>query len=76
MYNKINKSKLNRNLIKKHRAPTLDTYFPAPKLVQLLNLNNKQEKIEKWFSSFWNNRYLFYISSYKTKSYTTIYKRI
>ena len=38
---KINKSKKNKNLIKKKTGLTLDTYFPASKLIALLNSNKK-----------------------------------
>ena len=38
---KINKSSANRKLIKEDTGLTLDTYFPAPKLVELLSSNNK-----------------------------------
>ena len=38
---KINKSKKNKNLIKKKTGLTLDTYFPASKLIELLNSNKK-----------------------------------
>jgi len=70
--NKINKSKLNRNLIKKNTGLTLDTYFPAPKLVQLLNLNNKlKEKLKNGSALFGTiDTYLIYRLT-KQKSYTT-----
>ncbi len=69
---KINKSKLNRNLIKKNTGLTLDTYFPAPKLVQLLNLNNKlKEKLKNGSALFGTiDTYLIYRFT-KQKSYTT-----
>ena len=69
---KINKSKLNRNLIKKNTGLTLDTYFPAPKLVQLLNLNNKfKEKLKNGSALFGTiDTYLIYRLT-KQKSYTT-----
>ena len=38
---KVNKSKKNKNLIKKKTGLTLDTYFPAPKLIELLNTKKK-----------------------------------
>ena len=38
---KINKSIKNKNLIKKKTGLTLDTYFPASKLIELLNSNKK-----------------------------------
>ena len=69
---KINKSKLNRNLIKKNTGLTLDTYFPAPKLVQLLNLNKKlKEKLKNGSALFGTiDTYLIYRLT-KQKSYTT-----
>ena len=69
---KINKSKLNRNLIKKNTGLTLDTYFPAPKLVQLLNLNNKfKEKLKNGSALFGTiDTYLIYRLT-KQKCYTT-----
>ena len=69
---KINKSKLNRNLIKKNTGLTLDTYFPAPKLVQLLNLNNKfKEKLKNGSALFGTiDTYLIYRLT-KQKSYST-----
>ena len=38
---KINKSIKNKKLIKKKTGLTLDTYFPASKLIELLNSNKK-----------------------------------
>ena len=69
---KINKSKFNRNLIKKNTGLTLDTYFPAPKLVQLLNLNKKfKEKLKNGSALFGTiDTYLIYRLT-KQKSYTT-----
>ena len=69
---KINKSKLNRNLIKKNTGLTLDTYFPAPKLVQLLNLNKKlKEKLKNGSALFGTiDTYLIYRLT-KQKSYAT-----
>ncbi len=70
--NKINKSTLNRNLIKKNTGLTLDTYFPAPKLIQLLNLNNNlKEKLKKGSALFGTiDTYLIYRLT-KQKSYVT-----
>ncbi len=69
---KINKSKSNRNLIKKNTGLALDTYFPAPKLIQLLNLNNKfKEKLKNGSALFGTiDTYLIYRLT-KQKSYTT-----
>ena len=69
---KINKSKINRNLIKKNTGLTLDTYFPAPKLIQLLNLNNNlKEKLKKGSALFGTiDTYLIYRLT-KQKSYVT-----
>ena len=69
---KINKSKFNRNLIKKNTGLTLDTYFPAPKLIQLLNYNNNmKEKLKKGSALFGTiDTYLIYRLT-KQKSYVT-----
>ena len=53
---KINKSSTNSKLIKEDTGLTLDTYFPAPKLVQLLKSKKKfKRKIKKWLCFIWNN---------------------
>ena len=69
---KINKSKFNRNLIKKNTGLTLDTYFPAPKLIQLLNYNNNmKEKLKKGSALFGTiDTYLIYRLT-KQKSYVS-----
>ncbi len=68
----INKSKLNRRLIKNKTGLTLDTYFPAPKLVQLLNLNKKLKvKLKNGSALFGTiDTYLIYRLT-KQKSYVT-----
>ena len=69
---KINKSSANRKLIKKDTGLTLDTYFPAPKLVQLLASNKKlKEKLKNGSALFGTiDTYLIYRLT-KQKSYMT-----
>ena len=69
---KINKSSLNRNLIKKNTGLKLDTYFPAPKLVELLKSNGKlKEKLKNGTALFGTiDTYLIYRLT-KQKSYAT-----
>ena len=50
---KINKSIKNKNLIKKKTGLTLDTYFPASKLIELINSNKKiKEKLKNGSALF------------------------
>ena len=50
---KINKSIRNKNLIKKKTGLTLDTYFPASKLIELINSNKKiKEKLKNGSALF------------------------
>ncbi len=69
---KINRSSKNQSLIKKKTGLILDTYFPAPKLVQLLktkkNLRNKLKNGLALFGTI--DTYLIYRLT-KQKSYAT-----
>ena len=58
----INKSVKNKKLIKKKTGLTLDTYFPASKLKELLNSNKKiKEKLKNGSALFGTiDRYLIY----------------
>ena len=69
---KINKSSANRKLIKEDTGLTLDTYFPAPKLVELLASNKKlKQKLKNGSALFGTiDTYLIYRLT-KQKSYTT-----
>ena len=69
---KINKSSLNKKLIKESTGLTLDTYFPAPKLVKLLASNNKlKEKLKNGSALFGTiDTYLIYRLT-EQKSYMT-----
>lgn len=69
---KINNSKLNTDLIKKKTGLKVDTYFPAPKLVQLLKTNKKlKEKLKNGSALFGTiDTYLIYRLT-KQKSYST-----
>ena len=69
---KINQSSLNKKLIKENTGLTLDTYFPAPKLVQLLASNNKlKEKLKNGSALFGTiDTYLIYRLT-EQKSYMT-----
>ena len=69
---KINESSANKKLIKEDTGLTLDTYFPAPKLVELLRSNNNlKEKLKNGSALFGTiDTYLIYRLT-KQKSYTT-----
>ena len=69
---KINKSSLNKKLIKENTGLTLDTYFPASKLVQLLASNNiLKEKLKNGSALFGTiDTYLIYRLT-EQKSYMT-----
>ena len=71
---RINKLKKNKNLIIKKTGLTLDTYFPAPKLIELLNSNKKiKEKLKKGTALFGTiDTYLIYRLTEK-ESYSTDY---
>ena len=68
----INKSNKNRILLKKTTGLTLDTYFPAPKLVELLSKENKlKKKLNNGSALFGTiDTYLIYRLT-NQKSYTT-----
>ena len=68
----INKFSTNRKLIKKDTGLTLDTYFPAPKLVQLLSTKKiLKEKLKNGLALFGTmDTYLIYRLT-KQKSYST-----
>ena len=72
--NKINKSIKNQSLIKKNTGLKLDTYFPAPKLVKLLDNKKKlKEKLKNGSALFGTiDTYLIYRLTNK-KSYATDY---
>ena len=69
---RINKFSTNRKLIKKNTGLTLDTYFPAPKLVQLLSTKKiLKEKLKNGSALFGTmDTYLIYRLT-KQKSYST-----
>ena len=69
---KINKTKKNVNLIKSKTGLTLDTYFPASKLVHFLKLNPKiKNKLKEGSALFGTiDTYLIYRLT-NQKSYTT-----
>jgi len=71
---KINKSIKNKNLIKKKTGLTLDTYFPASKLIELLNTNKKiKDKLKGGTALFGTiDTYLIYQLT-NQKIYTTDY---
>ena len=71
---KINKSKKNKNLIKKKTGLTLDTYFPASKLIALLDSNKKiKDKLKNGTALFGTiDTYLIYRLT-NQKMYATDY---
>ena len=69
---RINKSSKNRIILKKSTGLTLDTYFPAPKLVELLSKKNKlKQKLKNGTALFGTiDTYIIYRLT-NQKSYTT-----